>query len=87
MLPSQRCVRAATPSTCSMHAGVLPFPASALTRGIAWLQEHNAALTDLLCAAEISPKDKGIAAEIAKVKRVRESERQKQAATYKRMFS
>jgi hypothetical protein len=58
-----------------------------LTGRIAWLQEYNAALTDLLCAAEISPEDKGIAAEIAKVKRVRDSERQKQAATYKRMFS
>ncbi|CAL5224429.1 g7113 [Coccomyxa viridis] len=51
------------------------------------LKEYNAALTDLLCAAEISPDDKGIPAEIAKVKRVRDGERQKQAATYKRMFS
>ena len=51
------------------------------------MQEYNAALTDLLCAAEISPDDKGILAEIARVKRVRDGERQKQAATYKRMFS
>ena len=51
------------------------------------MQEYNAALTDLMCAAEISPDDKSIAAEIARVNRARESEKQKQAATYKRMFS
>ncbi|CAK0785606.1 hypothetical protein CVIRNUC_008817 [Coccomyxa viridis] len=51
------------------------------------LKEYNAALTDLMCAAEISPDDKSIAAEIARVNRARESEKQKQAATYKRMFS
>ena len=51
------------------------------------MQEYNAALTDLMCAAEISPDDKGIAAEIARVNRARDSEKQKQAATYKRMFS
>ena len=51
------------------------------------MQEYNAALTDLMCAAEISPDDKSIAAEIARVNRARESEKQKQAATYKSMFS
>ena len=62
------------------------IPACAVTVTV-HLQEYNAALTDLLCVAEISPEDKSIVAEIAKVKRVRDSEKQKQAATYKRMFS
>ena len=74
--------------TSALSASALPIQVMMLTFMTTWcMQEYNAALTDLMCAAEISPDDKSITAEIARVNRARDSEKQKQAATYKRMFS
>ncbi len=49
-------------------------------------QEYGAALADLAAAAEVSPEDKGIRAEIARVKRAREEAQKREKATYARMF-
>jgi peptidyl-prolyl isomerase D len=49
-------------------------------------QDYNAALTDLALAAEISPEDKAVRAEIAKVKRTRDEAQKREKATYARMF-
>ncbi|EIE27802.1 cyclophilin-type peptidyl-prolyl cis-trans isomerase [Coccomyxa subellipsoidea C-169] len=50
------------------------------------LKDYNAALTDLAHAAEISPEDKAVNLEIAKVKRTRDEAQKREKATYARMF-
>ena len=52
-----------------------------------YLQEYDAALADLALAAEISPEDKSVRAEIARVKRTRDEVQKREKATYARMFS
>ncbi|CAL8463756.1 g3290 [Coccomyxa elongata] len=50
------------------------------------LKDYDAALDDLALAAEVSPEDKAVRAEIAKVKRTREQAQKREKATYARMF-
>ncbi|PNW88854.1 hypothetical protein CHLRE_01g047700v5 [Chlamydomonas reinhardtii] len=50
------------------------------------LKDYAGALAQLRRASELEPADKGIAAEVARVKAVVEAERKKERATYARMF-
>jgi hypothetical protein len=51
------------------------------------MQDWEAALTDLMHAAETAPDDAGVRAELARVRRLREGAQRKEKATYARMFS
>lgn len=53
---------------------------------ITHVQDYNAALTDLMHAAEIAPEDKAIKTELAKVKKTRDDAQKREKETYKRMF-
>ncbi|KAG2425391.1 hypothetical protein HXX76_013805 [Chlamydomonas incerta] len=50
------------------------------------LKDYSGALAELKRASELEPADKGIAAEVARVKAVVEAERKRERATYARMF-
>ena len=50
-------------------------------------QDWEAALTDLMHAAEVAPDDAAVKAELARVRKLREAAQKREKDTYARMFS